>query len=95
MFAPAYLTVVRLHPPGPACGKDRWEQQEGGAPRRTELELLPLTVPEVRHVLWTLVWLRQVRPAHVLQWTDWRRRYLARAERSHMKRCQLRVRVWR
>jgi len=54
---------------------------------------LPLTVPEVRHLLWTLVWQRPPAPTPVLRWSDWRRRHQARAKRSHIKRRQLLLQV--
>jgi len=49
-------------------------------------ELIPLTVPEVRRLLWHLVWRRQPPPDEVLAWSRWRRRHQARAHISHYKR---------
>ncbi len=46
-------------------------------------ELLPLTVPEVRRLVWRLVWARQPEPAAVLSWSDWRRRHQQCAKRCH------------
>jgi hypothetical protein len=50
------------------------------------VELLPLTVPEVRRLLWLVIWQRPVRAALALHWSDWRRRHQARAKHSHIKR---------
>ena len=49
-------------------------------------ELLPLTVPEVRRVLWRLVWQRPPPPDDVLAWSVWRRRHQAQARRCHYQR---------
>ena len=49
-------------------------------------ELIPLTVPEVRRLLWRLVWRRLPPPDDVLAWSVWRRRHQAQARRSHYKR---------
>lgn len=49
-------------------------------------ELLPLTVPEVRRLLWQLVWSSLPAVEHVLNWSNWRRRHQARAKRSHYQR---------
>ena len=48
-------------------------------------DLLPLTVPEVRHLLVRLLW-EPTRPAeHVLGWAHWRRRHQARAKLCHYR----------
>jgi hypothetical protein len=47
------------------------------------LDLLPLTVPEVRRLLVALVWTTPVEPGLVLAWSYWRRRHQARARRAH------------
>ncbi len=49
-------------------------------------ELIPLTVPEVRRLLWRLSWRMLPPPEMVLAWSAWRRRHQARARRSHYKR---------
>jgi hypothetical protein len=49
-------------------------------------ELLPLTVPEVRRLLWWLVWARPPDPDAVLAWSRWRRRHQQRARRCHWRR---------
>ena len=49
-------------------------------------ELLPLTVPEVRRLLWRLVLARAPDAERALAWSEWRRRHQARAKRCHYKR---------
>jgi hypothetical protein len=49
-------------------------------------ELIPLTVPEVRHLRWPLVWTEPSSLDHVLAWSRWRRRHQARARRWHDQR---------
>jgi hypothetical protein len=52
------------------------------------LELLPLTVPEVRRLLFALVWQPPPVAAQILQWSAWRRRHQAQAKRAHIRRRQ-------
>ena len=49
-------------------------------------DLLPITVPEVRRLLWLLVWARPPDPEAARAWSRWRRRHQQRARRSHWKR---------
>jgi hypothetical protein len=49
-------------------------------------DLLPLTVPEVRRLLWHLVWARLPDPKTACAWSHWRRRHQQRACQSHWKR---------
>jgi len=56
-------------------------------------DLLPLTVPEVRRLLFTLVWQPPPSAVHVLSWSDWRRRHQARAKQAHVKRRQRQAQV--
>jgi len=51
-----------------------------------DMDLLPLTVPEVRRLIWRLVWQEPMQLGKVLAWSRWRRRHQARAKRSHWKR---------
>jgi len=51
-------------------------------------ELLPLTVPEVRRLLFALLYQSLPAPAHILHWSAWRRRHQARAKVAHIKRRQ-------
>ncbi len=76
MFALAFLTVV---PRGRAKKGAQFQEQEGA-------QFLPLTVPEVRRLLWRLVWQAPVTPEGVLYWSRWRRRHQARAKHFHIKR---------
>ncbi|MDQ3222001.1 MAG: hypothetical protein M3Q75_00760 [Gemmatimonadota bacterium] len=49
-------------------------------------ELLPPTVPEVRRLLYRLLWAQPPPVAHVLGWSRWRRHHQARARRCHYQR---------
>jgi hypothetical protein len=51
-----------------------------------DAELIPLTVPEVRRLLYRLMWAALETPDQVLQWSDWCRRHQARAKRCHWRR---------
>jgi len=74
MLALAFLTVVRTAAIG---GQDIVDLQA---------DLLPLTVPEIRLLLASLVGLPPPNPAAVTAWSLWRRRHQQRARRSHWKR---------
>ena len=76
MFALAFLTVV---PRGRAKKGAQLQEQEVA-------QLLPLTVPEVRRLLWRLVWQAPATPEGVLYWSRWRRRHQVRAKQAHIKR---------
>jgi hypothetical protein len=56
-------------------------------------ELLPLTVPEVRRLLFALVWQPPPSAEQVLHGSSWRRRHQARAKRAHIKRRQWKAQV--
>jgi len=45
--------------------------------------MIPLTVPEVRRLLFQLVLLRLPDPEEVIQWSQWRRHHQATAQRHH------------
>jgi SRSO17 transposase len=84
MLAHAYLTVVRKH----AIGGDDPVMQAAG--------LLPFTVPEVRRLLWHLVWEQPPTRAAVVHWSIWRRRHQQRARECHWRtrtrpRCKTRL----
>ncbi len=49
-------------------------------------ELLPLTVPELRRLLWHLVFPPRPAIEAILAWSRWRRRHQQRARRSHWRR---------
>jgi hypothetical protein len=76
MFALAFLTVVKV------AGQKKWALFQ----EHEVAELLPLTVPEVRRLLWRLIWQAPPTQEGVLYWSHWRRRHQARAKRSHIKR---------
>jgi SRSO17 transposase len=50
-------------------------------------DLLPLTVPEVRRLIWQLVWARPPVQQVVVAWSRWRRRHQLRAQRCQYQRC--------
>jgi SRSO17 transposase len=63
------------------------KQQSGGEVTvERAADLLPITVPEVRRLLWRLVWARPPDPARVIAWSLWRRRHQQRARRCHWHR---------
>ncbi len=81
MLAHAYLTVMRT-------------QTERSAPTdllEMGVELLPLTVSEVRHLLWQTVWSHTPPFWFILAWSLWRRRHQARAKHSHAKHRRARL----
>jgi hypothetical protein len=47
--------------------------------------LIPLTIPEVRRLVYRLVVRILAPPEAVLHWSRWRRRHQARAMRSHYR----------
>jgi hypothetical protein len=60
----------------------------------TELEeLLPLTVPEVRRLLRTIMCPTEAERGQRLAWSYWRRRHQARAKRCHYRRRLARIRT--
>ena len=59
----------------------------GGVGGVTELSpLIPLTVPEVRRLLWGVVWRAVPSVEHVLAWSTWRRHHQAVAKHCHYRR---------
>jgi SRSO17 transposase len=75
MLAHAYLTVMRAH------GISR----EGSTSQAAAVALLPLTVPEVRHVLWQVLWSRPPPLRSVVAWSLFRRCRQERARQAHRK----------
>ena len=49
---------------------------------------MPLTVPEVRRLLWQWRWQKQAAPEAVFAWSNWRRRHQRRAQIYHDQRRQ-------
>jgi hypothetical protein len=81
------LAVTRAQVSGSERAKGGRSRLSGG------LDLLPLTVPEVRRLLVALVWTTAVTPGFVLAWSRWRRRHQARARRAHYQRRQRQLRL--
>lgn len=83
LFAHSLLAAIRAR-------EETTFRREGAAERssaaRAGLELVPLTVPEVRRLLWGLVLARTVPPERALGWSRWRRGHQARAKRCHYRR---------
>ena len=48
--------------------------------------LIALSVPEIRHLLWFLVWQKTMEQSFVLAWSVWRRKHQARAQFYHYQR---------
>ena len=59
-------------------------RKKGGEPEWDEA-LIPLTVPEVRRLLYRLIWRPMPLNKSVLSWSRWRR-HQARARRCHYQR---------
>jgi hypothetical protein len=74
MLAHAYLAVVRQA----AAGREDTAGRAG--------DLLPFTVPEVRRLLWHLVWIRPPDSNVAFSWSRWRRRHQHRAKQCHWRR---------
>jgi hypothetical protein len=49
-------------------------------------KLIPLTLPEVRRLLWRLVWRAPSPTSEVIGWSRWRRRHQAQAKHWHYRR---------
>ncbi len=81
MLAHAYLAVMR----------SQTEQSDQIDLLETTLELLPLTVAEVRHLLWQVAWPHAPPLWFILAWSLWRRRRQLAARRSHTKRRRKRL----
>lgn len=48
--------------------------------------MIPLTVPEIRHLLAALALHSPANTTSILHWSHWRRRRQAQARRSHYRR---------
>jgi hypothetical protein len=55
-------------------------------PPATQPPVLPLTIPEVRHLLARLIWPLSSSTRRVLAWSWWRRCHQSTASSSHIKR---------
>jgi hypothetical protein len=67
------------------CAAARASPSERAHPS-TLPSLLPLTIPEVRHLLATLLWPPPRSAIHLLSWSWWRRCHQSRASFFHTKR---------
>ena len=76
---PGALSSATPHPRGPLAPPIGADDQPLGA-------LIPLTVPEVRRLLWGVVWRAFPTVEHVLAWSVWRRHHQAVAKRCHYQR---------
>jgi hypothetical protein len=56
------------------------------APVNLAAALLPPTLPEIRRLLWPLIWTHPPKPDTALRWSAWRRRHQQRARRAHWHR---------
>jgi hypothetical protein len=57
--------------------RESTEKKKTSHPSRDAL--IPLSVPEIRHLLWRLIWQKAVKQWLVLAWSVWRRRHQAKA----------------
>jgi len=90
MFALAYLAVLRTVADSAVARDIQPDRYRGRirapdqGPVDVRVDLLPLTVPELRHVLWAV---GQAASAEatvmVFAWSEWRRRHEARAGHCH------------
>ena len=87
MLAHAYLAVLRR------VAMEKKSATEAGIELALRLDLLPHTVPELRRLLWRLVWARPPDPMHILAWSLWRRRHQQRAHRCHWRRRTKRLKL--
>jgi len=72
--------------PSPISPSSERTRSGGGDPMNRAAELWPLTVPEVRRLLWALVSQRSPPPRTILHWSAWRRKHQQRARRAHWHR---------
>lgn len=78
MLAHAYLTVMRAK----AWAEPNRTKKVGRHKKDRAEELIPLTVPEVRR----LVWGKMLSEQQVMDGSAWRRQHQAKAKRNHYKR---------
>jgi hypothetical protein len=83
MLAQAFLTGICIEPLSVAAPATSPAGGRGASPPRA---LLPLTVPEVRHVLGCLIWPAPSSARSVLAWSWWRRCHRSHACYFHTKR---------
>lgn len=84
LLAFAFLACTRAEAAATPAGRpDRPHEDASAAPPG----LLPLTIPEVRRLLWRVAW-SAAPPEPALRWSRWRRKHQARAKRCHYQRRQ-------
>src|SRR5258708_40319677 len=89
--------VVAAYHAGHVCSGLFDRGQSGRAKKGAQIQeheaaqLLPLTVPEVRRLLWRLVWQAPPTPEGVLYLSRWRRRHQARTKQAHIQRLSTRL----
>ncbi|WP_413807623.1 hypothetical protein [Streptomyces sp. OE57] len=81
MLALAFLTAVAA-----SAAPDR--PTDSHHPARSS-DPIPLTVPEIRHLLAAVLNPPAVTATRLLHWSSWRRRHQATARRSHYQRRSL------
>lgn len=86
MLAQTYLSVTRLEAARQEAEAAQNERSPVITVESSREELLPLTVPEVRHLIWEIVWREPPSWLSVWKWSKWRRKHQAGAKRSHYKR---------
>jgi hypothetical protein len=62
-----------------------WREQPGGV-QGAARSCVPLSVPELRRLLWRLVLVVQHAVDHILAWSQWRRWHQTVAKYYHYKR---------
>ncbi len=86
MLAQAFLTGIRAQTPSSTCTilpVTATAERSMISDART---LLPLTVPEIRHLLGLLIWPAPSNMKLVLAWSWWRRWHQSLASSFHTKR---------
>ncbi|MGZ5029491.1 MAG: hypothetical protein ACXV8I_02680 [Methylobacter sp.] len=68
-----------------AVGQKKQQTAELTSPEAA-VALLPLTVPEVRKLLWQWLWRHPPKAVHIVGWSLWRRRHQAVARACHYRR---------
>ena len=90
MWALALLTVMRAGAIAVEALKKSLSPSPGGEPpggvQGQAWPHLPLSVPEIRRLLWRLVLAVQQTAHHILAWSHWRRRHQTVAQSFHYTR---------
>lgn len=91
MLAHAFLTGICVQSEASRLSgaTDPLEAAEVPVPPAPQPAVLPLTVPEVRHLLGHLLWPAATSVPLVLAWSWWRRWHRSWASYSHRRRLQM------